>query len=223
MNAIRLTALSFALLAGISGVISGIGLIQQGQSAPETHWVSFIGLSYANYNDPAYSVFTVIPSFYWTGILALITSLVSTFWAIKFIHIKAGPSVMLVLIILQALVGGGWVLDLGIATSILARGINSTLDWWIKCIPVQWQHRLARVWPWSLSFYWILSALLLLFTLMGVNDTTVLEYVTCIAGLMIIPIPVMILGAISREILNLDVKKSHLNHFTGLQPRITDG
>lgn len=202
LNAIRATAISFALLAGISGIIAGIGLIQQGHTAPETLWVSFIGPSYANYQDSAYSVLTMVPSFYWTGVLALIISLVSTIWAVKYLHTKNGPSVMLVLVILQAFVGGGWVPDLGIVTCALATGINSPLDWWRKRIPAQWQHRLASVWGWSVGFYGILSVLLLVFTLMGVNNAVVLGYVLNIAGLMIIPIPFMILGAISRELLN---------------------
>lgn len=201
VNAIRATATSFALLAGISGIISGIGLIQQRHTAPETLWVSFIGPSYANYQDTAYSVLTVVPSFYWTGILALILSIVSTIWAVKYLHTKNGPSVMLILVIIQALVGGGWVPDLGIVTCALAIGINSPLDWWRKRIPEQWQHRLARVWGFGVGFYGLLSVLLLLFTLMGVNNAIVLGYVLNIAGLMILPIPLMIFGAISRELL----------------------
>ena len=135
-NAIRLTAISFALLAGISGIISGFGLILQGHTELETHWISFIGPSFANYQDSTYSVFTVVPSFYWTGMLAIITSLASTLWAIKYIQTEAGASVMLVFVILQVLVGGGWVIDLGIAISALAIGINSPLNWWRKHIPI---------------------------------------------------------------------------------------
>ncbi|MCW4014067.1 MAG: hypothetical protein NWF07_13930 [Candidatus Bathyarchaeota archaeon] len=201
-NAIRATALSFAFLAGISGIMSGTGLIRQGHIVPETLWVSFIGPSYINYQDTAYSVLTIVPSFYWTGVLAVITSIVSTFWAVKYLHTKAGPSVMLVLVVIQALVGGGWVPDLGLVTCVLAKGINSPLDWWRKRISIQWQRRLAGAWGWSIGVYWILSVLLLLFTVMGVNDAVVLGHVLNIAGLMIIPIPLMILGAISRELIN---------------------
>lgn len=200
-NTIWITAVSFALLAGISGIISGIGLIHQGNRVPDTLWVSFIGSKFENYLDTAYSVFTVVPSFYWTGLLAVITSIISTVLAIKYLHTEHGPSVMLILVIIQALVGGGWVPDLGIATVAMAKGINSPLDWWRKHISAHWMYRFSRVWPWSLFTYWVLSGLLLLFTLFGVNDAAVLGYVYSIAGLMIIPIPFMVLGAVSSELL----------------------
>ena len=208
ISSIRVVASSFGLLAGLTGIISGLFLMQQGDYAPSTYWVSFIGPSYSMWQDSAYSVFTIIPSFYWSGALAIIVSVVSTVWSISFIHKRKGASGMFALAIIQALVGGGWVLDLGIFTCIMGSAIGTPLSWWRKRLQGNTRSTLARVWSWSLVFYGALSALLLIFTIVGVNNAKILENVLNIAGLMIIPVPFMILGGISRDIQKIELDEN---------------
>lgn len=200
LNAVKVTAVSFSLLAGVTGIISGIGLMRQGDIPPSSLWVSMIGSGYDNYLDSAYSVMTIVPSFYWSGVLAILLSTLSIVWAIKFLQNPAGSSVMMILVIAQTLVGGGWVLDLGLFTSLLAKGIDSPLYWWEKRIPTSTRVVLSRFWWVSVITYGILSCFLLGFTLLGVNDSVVLGTVDDIATLMILPCLWMVLGGISREI-----------------------
>jgi len=134
-KAIRITASAFGVLAGITGLIAGAFEILQGNTTPSGLWISMIGPNYSTWENGAYRVFTIIPSFFITGILALIISSIALVWSVRFIHKKNGASVIFLLAIAQCLVGGGWVLDLGIFASILASRINSPLDWWGATYP----------------------------------------------------------------------------------------
>ena len=107
---------------------------------------------------------------------------------------------MLILALAQCLVGGGWVLDLGIFTSVFGSRINHPLNWWRKHLPMNVRPILVSLWPWSVLGYSLLSLLLLIATVMGVNNASIVKYTLSIATAMIIPIPIMILGAIAHDI-----------------------
>ena len=160
-----------------------------------------IGPYYSTWENGAYRVFTVIPSFYITGILAVIISSVALIWSVGFIHKKNGSLVMFLLAISQCLVGGGWVLDLGIFTSILASRINRPLDWWRRYLPEK-AFILARLWYLSVFVYGILSTMLLSATVMGINNHTIVDLIVPIASVMIVPVPIMIFGGIALDIQN---------------------
>ena len=200
-KAIRITASAFGALAGVTGIIAGYFEILQGNAIPSDIWISMIGSNYSMWENRAYDALTVIPSFYITGILALIISSVALIWSVVYIHKKNGTFIMIILAIFQCLVGGGWVLDLGIFTSILATRINSPLNWWRRNLPKR-VYILSRLWPLSVLGYAILSMMLLVSTVLGVNNQSIVSMVTPIASAMIIPVPVMIIGGIAYDIKN---------------------
>jgi hypothetical protein len=221
---VKITASALGALAGVSGLISGYYEILQGDLAPSGLWNSFIGPSYSMYDNGVYEVLTVVPSFHLTGLLAMVVSSVALVWALGFLHRKHGAPVMLLLAVTQCLVGGAWVLDLGIFTSILATRINNPLDWWRTHLPEKAQKILAQLWPWSVVAYSILSVMLLGATVLGVDNKSVVDLVIMIASAMIIPIPLMIVGGIARDIqqrMKRDQKSHVVSHQADLLHNIT--
>jgi hypothetical protein len=199
-SAVRITASAFGALAGITGIISGYYEIQQGNVPTSSLWTSFIGPAYGMYENNAYSVVTVVPNFYLTGILALLISSIALVWSVRYIHRKNGAKVMLLLAIAQTLVGGGWVLDLGLFTSLLATRIHSPLNWWRRYLPKRAVRILAQLYPWAVLSFSILSIMLLGYTLLGFNNEVIVSMVTPIAATMIIPAPLMIISGIAHDI-----------------------
>ena len=175
-------------------------MIQQGNVPTGGLWTSFIGPAYSMYENNAYAVMTVVPSFFLSGILALSISSIALVWSIRHIHRKNGAKVMLLLAIAQALVGGGWVLDLGLFTSLLATRIHSPLTLWRTCLPKRAVRMLAQLYPWAVLSFSILSIMLLGATLLGFNNEVVVSMVTPIATAMIIPAPLMIISGIAHDI-----------------------
>jgi hypothetical protein len=118
----------------------------------------------------------------------------------RYIHRKNGAWVMLLLAIAQALVGGGWVLDLGLFTSLLATGVRSPLTLWRACLPERAVRMLARLYPWAVLSFSTLSVMLLGATFLGFNSEVIVSMVTPIATAMIIPAPLMIISGIAHDI-----------------------
>jgi len=68
---------------------------------------------------------TVVPNFYYSGVLAIIVSLVILLWAVAFVQGKKGGLVLIALSIAQLLVGGGFLPPLlGIAAGIIGTRIK---------------------------------------------------------------------------------------------------
>ena len=199
-RAVKITASAFGALAGITGIISGVFEIQQGNIPPSSLWTSFIGPAYSMYENNAYTVMTIVPNFFLTGTLALLISSITLLWSIRYIHSKNGSKVMLLLSIAQTLVGGGWVLDLGLFTSLLATIIQSPLTWWRKHLPKCAVRLLTQLYPWALRSFSIMSIMLLGSTLLGVNNEAFVSLITPIAAIMIFPTPLMIIGGIAHDV-----------------------
>jgi hypothetical protein len=197
---VRITASAFGALAGVTGIISGCFEVRQGNVPPGGLWTSFIGPAYSMYENNAYSVMTVVPSFFLTGVLALLISSIALIWSVRCIHRKNGAWVMLLLAVAQALVGGGWVLDLGLFTSLLATGVRSPLTLWRACLPERAVRMLARLYPWAVLSFSTLSVMLLGATFLGFNSEVIVSMVTPIATAMIIPAPLMIISGIAHDI-----------------------
>jgi len=197
---VKITASAFGALAGVTGIISGYFEMRQGNVPTSGLWTSFIGPAYSMYENNAYSVMTVVPNFLLTGVLALLISSIALIWSVRCIHRKNGTWVMLLLAIAQALVGGGWVLDLGLFTSLLATRIHSPLTLWRAYLPERALRMLAQLYPWAVLSFSTLSVMLLGTTLLGFNSEAIVSLVTPIATAMIIPAPLMIIGGIAHDI-----------------------
>jgi len=207
INATRIVVVAFAMLCGFTGIIAGYFEILQGNVAPDGLIISTIGpehsmwTTYSIYElmEP-YSALTIIPNFLFTGITAIIVSCLVIIWGVGFIHKKHGVIIFLSLSILQLLVGGVFVMDMAIITSITATRINKPLRWWHLHLSDKMKRSLSIIWPWSLMFYIILSIILLGITILGLNNAAFLDYLDIAATLMFIPLILMIIGGFAKDI-----------------------
>ena len=207
INATRSVVVAFAMLCGFTGIIAGYFEILQGNVSPDSLIISTVGPEYILWTTysiydlmETYSAITIIPNFFITGILAIIISCLVVIWAVGFIHKKYGVIIFLLLSIIQLLVGGSFVMDLVIITSITATRINKPLVWWRSHLSDKMQRLFAKIWPWSLIFYIILSIVLLGITILGVNNTDLLSHLDIAATLMFIPLILMIIGGFAYDI-----------------------
>jgi hypothetical protein len=129
INATRVVASSFGVLAGLAGLIAGFFEVLQGNVVPDGYWISYIGPEYSMWQDSTYDAFTIIPNLTVTGILTIITGILVLVWSVGFIHRKRGPTVMFLLSVILFLVGGAKVLDIRTLYSIIASRINRHLTW----------------------------------------------------------------------------------------------
>jgi len=160
-------------------------------------------------DDFTYFAITIIPNLLLTVILAIIFSCLVIIWSVRFVHKKNGVLILLGLSITQMLVGGGWVIDLAIITCILATKIDKPLNWWISHLPTKLRLWLAKLLPSSLVIYAIISFSMLVLTILGVNDVTLIRPIEILAVAMFIPILLMIFGGLAHDIqrkLNADLQ-----------------
>jgi hypothetical protein len=204
INATRIVASSFGVLAGLTGLIAGFFEVRQGNVVPDGYWISYIGPEYSMWRDSTYDAFTIIPNLYITGILTLTTSILVLVWSVGFIHKKRGPSIMFLLSVILFLVGGAIVLYVGILASLIATRINESLTWWRSHMSVNLRRVLTRVWPWSFVIYVLISLSLLGLTILGVNDAGFPSLIRVLAGVMFIPIPLMIVCGFAYDIQRQD-------------------
>ena len=202
INGTKLVVAAFGILCGSTGIIAGFFEIRQGNIAPSGFKISTIGPDYAMVDDFTYFAVTIIPNFLITGILAIIVSSLMIVWSVKFVQNRYGVLILLGLSVTQMLVGGGWVIDLAIITSILATQIDKPLNWWRSHLPAKLQYWLAKLFPSSVVAYALISSLMLGLTILGVNDGTLLKPMDTLAAAMFVPILLMIFGGFAQDIQN---------------------
>lgn len=200
VNGIRVVVAAFGILCGLTGIIAGCFEIRQGNIAPSGFIISTIGPNYSMADDFTYFAVTIIPNLLISGILAIIVSCLVIMWSVRFVHKKNGVLILLGLSITQMLVGGGWVIDLAIITCILATRIDKPLNWWRSHLPTKLQLWLTKLLPSSLVFYAIISFSMLVLTILGVNDGTLIQPLEILAAAMFIPILLMIFGGLTHDI-----------------------
>jgi hypothetical protein len=116
MNTVRVSTTAFGLLCGLTGIIAGIFLIQQGDMTAETLKISYIGPEYSQWEHPAYLAYTLIPNYLTTGLVTLLISVTLLVWSLFLIHKPWGSLGFLLLSVAQLLTGGGFVIDLALIT-----------------------------------------------------------------------------------------------------------
>jgi len=196
----RLVIAAFGILCGLTGIIAGIFEVLQGNIIPDGLVISTIGPSYTMAEDFTYFAITIIPNLRVTGILAILVSCSVIIWSIRYVDRKNGALILLGLSIAQMLVGGGWVIDLAIITSILATRINKPNEWWRKRLPERLRLWFVRLFPFSVLAYVLISISMLALTILGVNSETLIKLLEPLAAAMFLPIILMILGGIAHDI-----------------------
>ncbi len=196
----RLVVASFGVLCGLTGIIAGIYEILQGNVKPSGLVISTIGSNYQTSGDFTYYAVTIIPNLRVTGTLAILFSSLVIIWATKYVQNKNGALVLLALSVAQMLVGGGWVIDLAVISSILASRIGKPVHGLKKYLPVNARVFLVQVFPVACFGYGLISACMLVLTITGVNKVSHLELLEPLAAAMFVPIILMILGGLTGDI-----------------------
>ena len=165
-SATRVVASLFGVLAGLLGIEHAYFETLQGNVAPGS--IMIIAMGPPCQANTAWhgceSAMTIIPNFFVTGVLAIIVSLIVILWAAAFVQRKYGGLVLILLSIIQFLVGGGYIsVCLGIAAGVAGRKIQAPFTWWRAHLSFHLLHVLARLWPWSLLFFffWLAGIVLL--------------------------------------------------------------
>jgi len=155
-RATRIVASALGAFAGFGGPEHGVFEIMQGHVRPE-------GLLIASMGPPCdpeqvwhgcEPAMTVVPSFLFTGVLAVIVGLVTMVWAGFFVQRKRGGLVLILLSIALLLMGGGLFPPvIGIVAGVVGMRINAP----VTRKPTGSSRLLAWLWPWSLVafFAWV--------------------------------------------------------------------
>ncbi len=147
----RFTASVMGMLIGWSGIINhGIFEILQGDKSTNGFFIEAIGEAHRFWVYGTEGAFTLIHNYLITGVLTILVSVAIIVWALKYIHLKFGTTVFLLLAILLILVGGGLgFIIVFIPTWAFATRINKSLSWWNKVISPRYKKILSSLWFYS--------------------------------------------------------------------------
>ena len=148
-SAARIVASVFGILAGLGGMIHGVGEVLQGNITPMGIFIPSWTQGPIATNMGGDPGLTIVPNFIGTGLLTIIVSLIIIIWAAVFITRKNGGLALILLSFILLLVGGGIAPPIiSILAGISGLGINSQPTWWRNNISVKLQRFLAQLWPW---------------------------------------------------------------------------
>lgn len=141
-------ASTFGLLSGLGGITHGIGEILQGNVTPSGIVINSWTQGPIATNMGGEPAMTIMPNLMVTGLFTIIFSLSTIVWSIVFVQRKHGDLVLILLSIVMLLVGAGFAPPiLGILAGVAGLGIHAR-TWWGTRLPINFQHFLAKLWPW---------------------------------------------------------------------------
>jgi hypothetical protein len=157
----RLTASTFGILLGISGIINhGIFEILQGNTSTNGFFIEAIGEAHRFWIHGTESAFTIIPNFLITGICVILVASTTILWSVKYIQVNHGATVFLLLLILLTLVGGGiGYMILFLPTWAYSTRINKSLAWWKNTLSSRLRKKMSKLWIYGLiatSISWLI-------------------------------------------------------------------
>lgn len=156
LGATRIVVSTLAGIIAAAGVMHGYFEVRQG-GAPDGLVFNAIGPQQRLWEYAGLHAFTVTPSSVVTGIVAIVVGAVATVWAVRYIHTRSGPWVMLGLFLVLFLSGGGFgPIGVGIPVSLVATRIGKPLAWWRRHLPPRPRRVVAATWPWTLVVYVVL-------------------------------------------------------------------
>lgn len=156
-RATRTLSSTFGVIAGLIGIVYGYFEILQGNVATNDINIDAIGAANPLWHGGPAPAITLVSNFRITGIVAMIASLLVILWAVKFIQLRSGGFIFILLSIEQLLVGGGTAqFMLALLIGLVATRINAPLTWWRTHLSISLRRALAKMW--LVSF--IISALL---------------------------------------------------------------
>lgn len=144
----RITASILGVLLGLGGLLNhGIFEVMQGNIPTNGLFIEAIGKSERFWVHGTEGAFTIIPDFLITGIIVIAVSLVIILWSVKYIQLKYGANVFLLLLMLLTVSGGGiGHILLFIPVWAYATRINKSLEWWEKILSGRLRNALSGLW-----------------------------------------------------------------------------
>ncbi|MDA4125636.1 MAG: hypothetical protein OK452_00320 [Thaumarchaeota archaeon] len=123
VSATRAAATILGIAAGLLGTFHGYNETLQGSTTPSGILINAIGPPCQG--NACFPAMTVVPNFFYTGVLAIIVSLFILLKAVAFVQRKNSGLWMIGLSIVQLLVGGGFLPPLhGLASGIISTRIK---------------------------------------------------------------------------------------------------
>jgi hypothetical protein len=105
--AARATAVVFGILAGLGGLVHGIGEVLQGNVATENLWIYSWTQGPIATNMGGEPGITIMPTLLWAGILTIVVSTALILWSAFAVGRKHGGLLLILLSLLMLLAGGG--------------------------------------------------------------------------------------------------------------------
>ena len=147
-SAAKGTASIFGVLAGLGGLIHGIGEVLQGNAKPGGIIIESWTQGPIATNMGGEPGMTIVPNLLITGLLTIFFSLAVVAWALL-VRNKTGGRILLLLSVMMLLVGGGFgPPTIGILAGAAGTGIGAPLTWWRKRLSLGVRRFLAAIWPW---------------------------------------------------------------------------
>jgi hypothetical protein len=210
-SATRVVSSTIGALVGIFGMEHGTFEVLQGDAIPSGLVIDAIAPAQKLWPGASEPALTIIPSFFVTGICAIIVGFLVIIWAGRFIHRAYGARILMVLCTLLFLVGGGSPpLFSGIIASITATRIGKPLMWWRAHLSDGLQNILSRSWPWILIIYVIISLFAVEIAVLGypliwfLSTDIVYMILWAIGPVSDIPLVIAILAAFAYDIQKQD-------------------
>jgi len=160
ISATRAVTSTLGVLVGLAGIEHGFFEMLQGNITPSSMMIEAIGPAQRFWEYGTERALTIIPSFFVTGILAIIAGLLVTIWVGAFINSKHSALVLLLLSIVLFLVGGGFgPIFMSMFASFTATRINKPLKWWRAHLHVNLRGFLSKLWPSSIIAFVLLFSI----------------------------------------------------------------
>ncbi|MFW9980197.1 MAG: hypothetical protein ACFFEJ_19090, partial [Candidatus Thorarchaeota archaeon] len=145
-------------LVGIYGIEHGVFEVLQGDTPTEGLLIDAIGPAWEFWPGATEPAFSILPTYFLSGVLAIALGIVVTLWALLYIERKNGPLILFILGMLLFLCGGGSPpLFTGTLACVAATRIGQPMNWWRSRLSDRTQMRLVKTWPLSLIAFFILS------------------------------------------------------------------
>jgi hypothetical protein len=113
---------------------------------------------------------------------------------VRYVQRENGALILFFLSVMQVLVGGGWVIDLGLMASVLATRIDNPVDWLRRNLNHRAKYWLIWLFPFSITAYSLVSGSMLILSVAGMNNQALIRLLEPLAAFMFVPILLMILG-----------------------------
>ncbi len=208
-SALRALSSSIGALVGIYGIEHGVFELLQGNTPTGGLLIDAIGPAWEFWPGSAEPAFSILPTYFLSGIFSIPLGIIMAIWALLYIERKNGPLILFVLGMILFLVGGGSPpLFTGNLACVAATRINQPMQWWRSRFSEKTQVRLARTWPWSLVGFFVTSLLGLWLAIVGFplawffDFDTMFIILMAVGNLSIILVVLAILSAIAYDIRN---------------------